>query len=1101
MSEDQHREIFDAVLASLFPITECTPPPGNIKYYIDGALAYSGGYTIQDDDYGIRYFFNRGYSTGGSTERFDGFFSVTYCYDIALSADQIALNYRGLAPRFARTSPEPLPVEYKWLPFDPYLIANAGEIQKLRSAEIQPFVDVGFGMLGDFTAVVRFRKFTIDEFREEGGLNSGSNAAENSDAPQYLLDCRSADPEGFAMRLSRPQRYPFTFEVGFGGADTSASFPSVDSYTPPDWHATDQSFEWQTMVLTRSMSELNTLYVGEQATMASAVSDPSTWPVVLAKGNFGNINIGEAAFNEMFRNSQSHIARRECQDCTGTHQLIFYKRLTNVDSFNAFDYLANNWFSSNNNLNSDMQLFSTYEDAVSGNNPWQYCNYDDSGVGFPRDCGPTGYVGGQWNSWAGSGGQGNVRWSIDYQEPVRTAQSAGRGLTLGSISMWLNGREVARGSANQNERIGTPLDMTGKCVLGGSRWGNKFFGGYIDYVALYDRKLEDEELRKFTAVPPPPPSTDQCGKASRDQGIFMTPDGTKTVGSVEGMDDAQDLHFEAVAETVYFIHTEVESNSESLADTQIWLLDGDGNELAYNDDYPYEDSLANRSKLETPAFAINEEECGGACNNGPGYWSDGTITYAGSAGFVHGPWGNNVRDVVRTIPIPQGVTSCTVSWRSWSADSRDNEWDHVNVNGVQVWAQQAHYTCPAPWITCHYVNGNPSAWCDDWPFQHSNYATCYIDQTVEVDCSQGSVHLHFNSQIDQGFSNEKWAFSNVKIGLIGGVDTEEETVPVPYIDETRTRKSWSSMIVWRAPASDVFTVRVKGGYGGTPLPLRRTVSREGLFRVQVTTTDPILFTAGIPLEDLVVGHDEVLVLDTSQVVLVNSLTVMADGLVMAKGAAALVIMSKSSITIDGSIDVSGRDGSAGVDSVCAGGGGGGGGAVRLSAAAIVVSPTGSITANGGNGGNSQADDVSESKCGVGGTAVAGGGQGGRGRSHGGSAIGRAQAGYGPGGGTGGETRGNAYPAGGGGAGYGADGSNGFCGEEACSASGGSAYGDPEVTTLHGGSGGGGGGDGAGARESGGGGGSGGSIVLEAGSIVMRGTMSAIGGTGGLDVSE
>ena len=50
----------------------------------------------------------------------------------------------------------------------------------------------------------------------------------------------------------------------------------------------------------------------------------------------------------------------------------------------------------NNVLGKDFTLHSTYADAVSGDNGWKYCNYDDARTGFPRDCGPTGAVGGQW---------------------------------------------------------------------------------------------------------------------------------------------------------------------------------------------------------------------------------------------------------------------------------------------------------------------------------------------------------------------------------------------------------------------------------------------------------------------------------------------------------------------------------------------------------------------------------------------------------------------------------------------------------------------------------------------------------------------------------
>ena len=55
--------------------------------------------------------------------------------------------------------------------------------------------------------------------------------------------------------------------------------------------------------------------------------------------------------------------------------------------------------SKNNRLNVDMKIYSTYKDALLDQNGWKACNYDDRGVGFPRDCGPTGLVAFQWNSW------------------------------------------------------------------------------------------------------------------------------------------------------------------------------------------------------------------------------------------------------------------------------------------------------------------------------------------------------------------------------------------------------------------------------------------------------------------------------------------------------------------------------------------------------------------------------------------------------------------------------------------------------------------------------------------------------------------------------
>ena len=54
----------------------------------------------------------------------------------------------------------------------------------------------------------------------------------------------------------------------------------------------------------------------------------------------------------------------------------------------------------------DFEIFSSYADALARKDPWKYCDYDDPGVGFPRDCGKTGkaparnYGDRQWNTWS-----------------------------------------------------------------------------------------------------------------------------------------------------------------------------------------------------------------------------------------------------------------------------------------------------------------------------------------------------------------------------------------------------------------------------------------------------------------------------------------------------------------------------------------------------------------------------------------------------------------------------------------------------------------------------------------------------------------------------
>jgi hypothetical protein len=82
------------------------------------------------------------------------------------------------------------------------------------------------------------------------------------------------------------------------------------------------------------------------------------------------------------------------------------------EDLNFIDLFLNNWFSKNNTLHVDFELYSTYEDALKQENEWAYCNYDHGRVGFPRDCGPTGYVPCQWNSY--------VRGICNYEHNTRT---------------------------------------------------------------------------------------------------------------------------------------------------------------------------------------------------------------------------------------------------------------------------------------------------------------------------------------------------------------------------------------------------------------------------------------------------------------------------------------------------------------------------------------------------------------------------------------------------------------------------------------------------------------------------------------------------------
>jgi hypothetical protein len=120
------------------------------------------------------------------------------------------------------------------------------------------------------------------------------------------------------------------------------------------------------------------------------------WRRVLSKGSFGDLDLnttfGELSFNELFQASVNGIIRRECRDCNATHQEIFYARLGDHTSFNPYDYMKSEFREENNVFGVDFNVFSTYEDALSGENAWAACPFDPLALslGFPGACGLMG---------------------------------------------------------------------------------------------------------------------------------------------------------------------------------------------------------------------------------------------------------------------------------------------------------------------------------------------------------------------------------------------------------------------------------------------------------------------------------------------------------------------------------------------------------------------------------------------------------------------------------------------------------------------------------------------------------------------------------------
>ena len=104
-----------------------------------------------------------------------------------------------------------------------------------------------------------------------------------------------------------------------------------------------------------------------------------TWTVGFSLGGADNtyqgelIDIGESVFNELFKNSGDYpIIRRECVNngtysCASSHQDIYYKRLSNKNTFDAYDNMKVTWSVINDNIKgTHFDLYSSLQDALSG---------------------------------------------------------------------------------------------------------------------------------------------------------------------------------------------------------------------------------------------------------------------------------------------------------------------------------------------------------------------------------------------------------------------------------------------------------------------------------------------------------------------------------------------------------------------------------------------------------------------------------------------------------------------------------------------------------------------------------------------------------------
>ena len=150
---------------------------------------------------------------------------------------------------------------------------------------------------------------------------------------------------------------------------------------------------------------MNNAETGENPDFAFYVED-SPWEPIVGTGKFymGNIPSKKLPrFDELFYESRHKIARRICADCVpDTYKDVYYRRVDDSvgEAMGASHSIPNlapillgnfqPYGIDENVFNVDFKIYSSYEDALNDNNPWEYCEWlPPQTYGFPGNCKPN----------------------------------------------------------------------------------------------------------------------------------------------------------------------------------------------------------------------------------------------------------------------------------------------------------------------------------------------------------------------------------------------------------------------------------------------------------------------------------------------------------------------------------------------------------------------------------------------------------------------------------------------------------------------------------------------------------------------------------------
>ena len=202
----------------------------------------------------------------------------------------------------------------------------------------------------------------------------------------------------------------------------------------------------------------------------------------------GVVQLGKASFAELYKSSTSKIIRRICPGCYATHQHIFYKRLTPLPSTLNLIYQLKDGREtpdevSDNQFGVDFQIYSTYDDALLGVNPW-VCSSTDGyrySEGFPGDCGPAdvGETGYQHSIFDWESDRYNVAFFLEGSDPFTklNATSFGTGISP---------------SGRKRSFLGSAFSKDGKIYMQST--GTDLWGQRDDFTFKYEKFTGNVEV-------------------------------------------------------------------------------------------------------------------------------------------------------------------------------------------------------------------------------------------------------------------------------------------------------------------------------------------------------------------------------------------------------------------------------------------------------------------------------------------------------------------------------------------------------------------------------------------------------------------------------